>query len=482
MKIRPSGDVWRLVGTDPNKVGYGSSFTIDFSDAPSDELKRIYKEFVWHNYVTESNCPRTLADTYCGIRHFNEFLRRKGITSLVSLNVADVDDFQTYLRIMPKPGGGTYAMATQKGFFSSVKTLIRWCSIHMPDLAPKKAVFVGRDYPGTTSKKAKVEYIPDMVIEQVNRAISHEENPLVKHGLTILKCTGMRSSEIVRLRVDCLSYSPLVGHTMVWRDWKSGRNRDPVPVPKECAEAVEKLIEATSGIRERASARGRDLLMIYEMGRRAGKEPDGPVHVLTARTYRRWIADFVERNGIVGEDGEPYRLEIHRFRRTLGTDMLSQGTDVLAAQKMLGHADYRTTLRFYATVKEKERAETFSRIGIIGDIAAIEEDVFDDASEKEWFLANIHTKAQMEDGWCTRPFDDGEICERLLSRKKCYTCSRYITTPEYLEEHRRYRDSLIAQLADNASLGAHYEDHIRPLVETLNGIIARLEEVENGIS
>ena len=36
------------------------------------------------------------------------------------------------------------------------------------------------------------------------------------------------------------------------------------------------------------------------------------------------------------------------------------------------------------------------------------------------------------DGYCTKPVTDGNICPRLLKRQKCYTCSRYITTPEYL--------------------------------------------------
>ena len=86
----------------------------------------------------------------------------------------------------------------------------------------------------------------------------------------------------------------------------------------------------------------------------------------------------------------------------------------------------------------------------------------------------------MCDGYCTKPICNGEICDRLLKRQKCYTCSRYITTPEYLETHRKHLAELERQLAEGDIYGEHYKDHFIPTIETLKIIIDRLEALKNG--
>lgn len=70
-------------------------------------------------------------------------------------------------------------------------------------------------------------------------------------------------------------------------------------------------------------------------------------------------------------NGDYYNLTSHQFRRTLGTDMLSKGTNINVIQQVLGHSDASVTKRFYADVKDKERAEVFKSVGVIGNINQI---------------------------------------------------------------------------------------------------------------
>lgn len=84
------------------------------------------------------------------------------------------------------------------------------------------------------------------------------------------------------------------------------------------------------------------------------------------------------------------------------------------------------------------------------------------------------------DGYCTKPVTDGNICPRLLKRQKCYTCSRYITTPEYLEAHKQHLANLEKQLEEGAIYGEHYAEHFIPTIEVLKFIIERLEGLQNG--
>ena len=93
--------------------------------------------------------------------------------------------------------------------------------------------------------------------------------------------------------------------------------------------------------------------------------------------------------------------------------MLSKGTNINVIQQVLGHSDPSVTKRFYADVKDKERAEVFKSVGVIGNINQIQSSAFDNVSEFEWFKANKDKGACMCDGYCTKPVVDGKICFSL---------------------------------------------------------------------
>ena len=254
-----------------------------------------------------------------------------------------------------------------------------------------------------------------------------------------------------------------------------------MPVRSECAVAVDKLIEATKELREEADKNIKHILFIDII--KSGNKYEsraGEIDVITRNTMQWWLECFIRDNNIRDTDGELYNLTSHQFRRTLGTDMLSKGTNINVIQQVLGHANPSTTKLFYADIKDKERAETFKSIGIIGNINQLNESAFDNATEMEWFKANKEKCVTgLCDGYCTKHLQDGKICDRLLKRQKCYTCSRYITTPEYLEAHKNHLASLERQIAEGVIYGEHYAEHFRPTIEVLKVIIERLEKLQN---
>ncbi|MGL5615906.1 MAG: tyrosine-type recombinase/integrase [Sarcina sp.] len=201
--------------------------------------------------------------------------------------------------------------------------------------------------------------------------------------------------------------------------------------------------------------------------------------VIPEITYQYWLTAFIKNNDIRDTNGECYHLTSHQFRRTLATDMLSKGTDLKAIQEVLGHSSPSTTKQSYADVKDKERAEVFKNIGIIGNINKVDETVIENKNDLIWFKENKDKGARMEDGYCTKPCSDGKICDRLLKRQKCYTCSRYITTPEYLQAHKNHLEELEKQLEGNI-YGDHYAEHFLPTIEILKEIVKRLEEIQDG--
>ena len=358
-----------------------------------------------------------------------------------------------------------------------LKSVIRWCQLHRPNDVPTIEIFTGSEYIGI-NRKVKIDFIPNDVVAQINEALKTEKNPYLKCGIIILQSTGMRIGDFLKLRIDCIKPHLISGYTIEWTQHKGHKNKPPMPVRSECVAAIEKLVEITSELRDEADEKDKDTLMIWRVpvGKGAGK-----VMPISKKTFGTvWFDKFIKDNNIKDANGDYYNLTSHQFRRTLGTDMLSKGTNINVIQHVLGHSDPSVTKRFYADVKDKERAEVFKSVGVIGNINQIQSSAFDNVSEFEWFKANKDKGACMCDGYCTKPVVDGKICDRLLKRQKCYTCSRYITTPEYLEAHKQHLANLEKQLEEGAIYGEHYAEHFIPTIEVLKVIIERLEGLQNG--
>ena len=480
MASRPDGDVWNIVENDKDSQHYGRNFKFDFSYISSEEIKDVVKDYVWQNYRVGNKSLSTLyGEVHTCFFQFIMFADTINITSLKGLTNTDVDHFISYLHTtISERTKKPFGTDTQRISLNTLKSIIRWCQLHRPNDVPTTEIFTGNEYIGV-NRKLKIDFIPDDVVAQINEALKKEENPYLKYGIIILQSTGMRIGDLLKLRIDCIKPHLISGYTIEWTQHKGHKDKPPTPVKSECVAAIEKLIEVTAELRDEADEKDKDTLMIWRVpvGKGAGK-----VMPISQKTFGTvWFDKFIKDNNIKDANGDYYNLTSHQFRRTLGTDMLSKGTNINVIQQVLGHSDPSVTKRFYADVKDKERAEVFKSIGVIGNINQIQSSAFDNVSEFEWFKANKDKcVAGLCDGYCTKPVTNGNICPRLLKRQKCYTCSRYITTPEYLETHKQHLANLEKQLEEGAIYGEHYAEHFIPTIEVLKVIIERLEGLQNG--
>lgn len=483
MAGRPDGDVWNIVDNDKDSQHYGRNFKFDFSYISSEEIKDVVKDYVWQNYRVGNITLSTLyAVVATHFKYFNEFSELSRIDSLKTLTHLEIDKFQSYLNT--KVSNRTHkplSHETRRWGIKALKGIIYWCQLHRPNDVPATEIFTGNEYIGV-NRKLKIDFIPDDVVAQINEALKKEENPYLKYGIIILQSTGMRIGDLLKLRIDCIKPHLISGYTIEWTQHKGRKDKAPMPVRSECVAAIEKLIEVTEPLRNEAIERDKNNLLIYRYlnGPQYGKY-NGKVATPTSGAFSYWFDTFIKRNNIKDANGDYYNLTSHQFRRTLGTDMLSKGTNINVIQQVLSHSNPYVTKRFYADVKDKERAEVFKSIGVIGNINQIQSSAFDNVSEFEWFKANKDKcVAGLCDGYCTKPVTNGNICPRLLKRQKCYTCSRYITTPEYLEAHKQHLANLEKQLEEGAIYGEHYAEHFIPTIEVLKVIIERLEGLQNG--
>ena len=480
MASRPDGDVWNIVDNDKDSQHYGRNFKFDFSYISSEEIKDVVKDYVWQNYRVGNKSLYTLYHEV--ISYFFQFIRfadARNITSLKRLTNTDVDHFISYLHTtISERTKKPFGTSMQRNCLKALKSVVYWCQLHRPNDVPTTEIFTGNEYIGV-NRKLKIDFIPDDVVAQINEALKKEENPYLKYGIIILQSTGMRIGDLLKLRIDCIKPHLISGYTIEWTQHKGRKDKAPMPVRSECVAAIERLVEITAELRDEADEKDKNTLMIWRVpkGRCCGKV----MAINDVRFNNDWMKKFIKKNNIKDANGDYYNLTSHQFRRTLGTDMLSKGTNINVIQQVLGHSDPSVTKRFYADVKDKERAEVFKSVGVIGNINQIQSSAFDNVSEFEWFKANKDKcVAGLCDGYCTKPVTDGNICPRLLKRQKCYTCSRYITTPEYLEAHKQHLANLEKQLEEGAIYGEHYAEHFIPTIEVLKVIIERLEGLRNG--
>ena len=471
MSKRPEGDIWTERVTDPMSLNYGKTAIFDFTGIQKEDVKELMKSYVWHEYRSRNLEILALSSRLKQIVSvFYPYLVIKRIESLKDLTPQSMEEYQTYLATVLNKKGKPYSKSTQLFMYSAVKGMILYGQRHCRELLPEGDLFidcVNVKY----NRKVKIEYIPNGVMEQINSALSEEENIYLKAGITILKYTGMRISELCTLRVDCLEEHLINGYTMKWMDHKNSKERQPLPVRAECAVAVNSLLEHTRDIRIRTDDKElKNYLFLRDNGT--------TIHSVSRSVMGSWIRRFPEDHKILDDNGNIYHLSSHQFRRTLATDMLSNGVNINVIQSFLGHATPATTAKYYADVKDKQRVGIFKSIGVIGNIKSVDESIIANADELEWFRDNQQGAAKMCDGYCTKPVKNGEICDRLLRKHKCLSCSRFITTPEYLETHKNHLKSLEEQLKDNV-FGEHYAAHLTQTIEVLREIIRRLEDIED---
>jgi integrase len=471
----PKGDVWRLPDKNPDSQNYNQVYKFDFSFFQSAEIKNILKEYIWTNYRTENRVTRSLSETVLKFKFFDRFCREAHIYSLKQLTNGLISQFQSFLHIQvsamtKKPLSYSY----QNDCFTALKSLVHWCRIYLPEAVPAVQIFTGNEY-RNVHRRLKVDFIPDNILRKVNESLKYEDNSYVKYGIIILECTGMRLGDLMLLTIDCTGEHPISGHTISWFDHKNRKSRNHMPIPVECKEAIDHLRTVTEKIRKQADDDIKNKLFIYSPKIGTNKRK---IISLSRYVFGKWCRGFSKEHNICDENGNLYVITSHKFRRTLATDMLSKGTNIKIIQETLGHISPATTKMYYADIKDAARAEMFGKIGVLGNISDVTEEHVPNEADRRWFKENCAGKARMSDGYCTLPIQNGKLCSRLLSRQKCYLCSRYITTIDNLDAHRDHLSELQALLESNI-YGEHYAAHIVPTITVLKEIIMRLEALKN---
>lgn len=202
--------------------------------------------------------------------------------------------------------------------------------------APGYTMILAKDLP------KKPEYLPRPLPPSTDQALQtrlRQADTAVALGLFVMRRTGMRVGELRTLERGCIRIDP------------AGQCFLKVPLGKLHTERLVPLDSATLEVVEELQRRARPISKWLIEGAR-----ERPV---SAEKYQSTLK-------LVGAGLETHeRLTTHRLRHTFATALMNAGMSLMGIMKLLGHQDYRMTLRYTAIADEtvgREYFEALSRL------------------------------------------------------------------------------------------------------------------------
>ena len=275
--------------------------------------------------------PSTVGGYRYSIHKLHNWLDRRGI----AVSEIDRDMVTDFLQQLSHDG---LQPQTRVGIIVHIRSFLRWHQeqtglpqeperLIRPSDLPKRPSYLPRPLP------------PDSDRELQRRL--HESDGLYPQGLLLMRRTGLRIGELVSLDYDCLRSEP------------SGRRFLKVPLGKLANERLVPLDRQTVELIERMQSTGstsRRWLLQTTRGKRTNPN-----------RYRDALREAGEG---LPTDGP---LTPHRLRHSFATSLLSAGMSLVAVMQLLGHRDYRMTLRYAAITQETVTREYFKALTKIED-------------------------------------------------------------------------------------------------------------------
>ena len=312
---------------------------------------------------------------------------------------------------------------------------------------PARPILGSRDLPKRPTRLPR--FIPSEQLERLMAAMRRLECPYQRAALLIARWTGARRSEIARLEHDCLD-AYIDGTARLRIPIGKNATERMVPLHQEAADAIRVLQAMDAPGRGFADDRtGRETRRLFA---RRG------VCLSPYYLFQASLQSACEWAALVDDAGKA-TITAHRFRHTLGTELIEGGARVHTVMKMLGHTSTAMTL-VYAHLSDASVREDYQKVLgpgalIAGPLAATLRSRAMPPNSLAWLKANFF-RTELELGHCLRLPEEGPCeCDLYL------TCAKFVTTPEYAPRlrERRLREIALADEARVRGAGREAERH-----------------------
>jgi len=174
---------------------------------------------------------------------------------------------------------------------------------------------------------------------------------------------GLRKGDLQRLRWADVDFD---AGTITVSDGKAKRD-DVIPMHSQLAEELERLRDKSPAMplarvfpqTVTDMTRRKDFLRAGLAHREIVTDAEGQPVMIGKGKRRR------PKTRIVAEDDEGRIVDLHAMRTTLGTNLAKAGVAPQLAQRIMRHADYRTTLRHYTVLGVTDTAKAIEQLPMI---------------------------------------------------------------------------------------------------------------------
>ncbi len=264
-----------------------------------------------------------------------------------SMGKAEIEKFLSHLAI-----NRDVAASTQNQAFQAIKFLYERV-LNIP---------IEEKIEASRSKKAKK--LPTVLSLDETKKLFDELSGTAKTMSALMYGSGLRVSEVVRLRVGDLDFE---NHQLIVRDGKGNKDRATV-LPDKLKETLKKHLKKVRTLFETDLAQGNaNVYLPTALSRKytGGGQSWVWQYVFPSRTLSRdprggaMRRHHVHRSvpekavsGAASACGIEKRVSCHTLRHSFATRMLEKGVDIRRLQELLGHKDVRTTM-IYTHVMNK---------------------------------------------------------------------------------------------------------------------------------
>lgn len=438
-------DVWHL-----RRVGFDGNPTLRFDQIPQPWLRELVKRWVRWRLAT-GLVLETVRRGLRSLTRFAVFCDRAGVEELAEVNR---DLLERYLADLAAELAGRQRHGDQIGQLSAFLHAIR---VHRwePSL-PATAMLFSEDYP------ERAEHPPRALTEQVMAQLEQPDNldrwnndahRLVT--LILIRC-GLRVNDALRLPRECVVLDADQAPYLRYFNHKMKREAL-VPIDEELHALI--------------TERARMLKTTPVLFPRATKNPDGKVP-MSSSTYRLALYRWLERCEVRDERAQPVRLTPHQWRHTLGTRLINNDVPQEVVRRILDHDSAQMTSH-YARLHDttvRRHWEAARKVDITGSAVTLDPD--GPVADAAWAKQRIGRATQaLPNGFCGLP-----VQKSCPHANACLTCPMFITTGEFLPQHRAQR-SAVHQIINAAQARGHSRlvEMNQQVADNLETIITALE-------
>jgi integrase len=325
---------------------------------------------------------------------------------------------------------------TRISHLSAMAGLLRSARQHgwEPQLDPHVDLY-REDYPRLHLGAARA--LPETVMTQLEReeSLTRFKDPRGRLLVRILMSTGLRVGDGCKLQLDCIVRDGQGAPYLHYTNHKMRRDAF-VPIDTGLAEAITAQQQAVLAEFPAATC----------LPPRPTRNPEGQLPFSTA-TFRGELTEWLRDCDIRDELGQPVHVTPHQWRHTFGTRMINNEVPQETVRRLLDHSSHQMTAH-YARLSDKtirEQWERARKVNIAGEQLAADAGPL---AEAVWMKNNLaRAKMALPNGYCTLPLQ--QSCQYANA---CLTCPVFVTTAEFLPQHRQ-------QLTQTRQLIARAQQH-----------------------